>query len=244
MRFKQLFKKIYTTLFNFVFPPKCPSCFKLVDDLGLLCHSCWVKMDFISNPSCERCDNPFAYEFNEELCYYCKDDPPKFSRAVAVVKYDDFSDSLIHSFKYSDKIELAYPISQLMIKRLKASKLEYDILACVPIHNSKLKKRGYNQSAVLAKNISNKMNKKFIPNLLLKVKETDSQSGLTKEDRIKNVKGSFAINKKYKDQVFRKTVLLIDDVITTGATVNECCKNLRKAGAKKVVVLTFAKTCL
>lgn len=200
-------------------------------------------MEFISSPCCSRCSNPFPYDLGDELCFYCKEEPPEFTKAFAVVKYDEFSDKIIFALKYYDKTDLASSISRLMLPKLKEIG-SVDVITCVPIHSNKLKKRGFNQAALLAKHIAGELNRKVNPSILLKHKETISQSGLTKNERLENIKGSVKINNKYKKDIFRKNVLLIDDVITTGATINECCKKLKKAGAKKIYVLTFAKTCM
>lgn len=244
MNFKQILKLALNNVLNLVFPPRCLSCLATVDTSGVVCHKCWSKMEFIAKPCCARCSNPFPYNIDEELCYYCKDDPPSFSNAFAVVKYDDFSDKLIYSLKYYDRTDLASTLSAMMISKIAELAHSIDIITCVPIHKNKLKKRGYNQAALLAKHVANAIGKPFNPSILIKTKDTISQSGLSKEERKENVKHSFGINAKHSKKVFRKNVLIIDDVITTGATLNECCKKLKRAGAKKLVVLTFAKTCL
>jgi ComF family protein len=244
MVISQTFKFFGQKLLNLLFPGRCLSCQVKVNQAGALCSNCWNSMEFISSPSCSRCSNPFPYDLDDDLCFYCKEEPPEFTKAFAVVKYDEFSDKIIFALKYYDKTDLAYSISKLMLPKLKEIASDVDIITCVPIHFNKLKKRGFNQAALLAKHIATELGHKVNPSILLKHKETISQSGLTKNERLENIKGSVKINPKYKKEVFRKNVLLIDDVITTGATINECCKKLKKVGAKKIHVLTFAKTCM
>lgn len=244
MIISQILKFIWQKLLNIVFPPRCLSCHLKVNHAGALCSNCWNSMEFISSPSCSRCSNPFPYDLDDDLCFYCKEEPPQFTKAFAVVKYDEFSDKIIFALKYYDKTDLAFSISRLMLPKLKEIAGDIDLITCVPIHSNKLKKRGFNQAALLAKHIASEFNFKANPSILLKHKETTSQSGLTKNERLENIKGSVKINQKYNNEIFRKNVLLIDDVITTGATINECCKKLKIAGAKKIYVLTFAKTCM
>lgn len=116
-----------------------------------------------------------------------------------------------------------------------------DVIVPVPMHKYKLLKRGYNQAALLAMKLSSKLKIKYLPQALIKTNNTIPQAELKKDDRIKNVKNSFKVNPKFKESLKGKNILLVDDVITTGATIDECCKTLRKAGPKNIFVLSIAK---
>ena len=228
-------------LLNFLFPPKCIIC----DDYGAVtdvCSQCWGKFTFLSKPYCSICSYPFAYENDEKaICGYCIMNKPKYDRAISLLKYDNHSKRLIHKFKYQDQLHILDYFVDLLLNLGKEVIDQADVIVPVAMHQYKLLKRGYNQAALLAMRIAAKRKILYLPQLLIKKQNSTAQAGLDKMQREKNIKNSFKLNAQYSQQIINKKVLLIDDVMTTGATINECCKMLSAAKPSKIFVLTLAK---
>ncbi|MFN7038365.1 MAG: ComF family protein [Alphaproteobacteria bacterium] len=232
---------IFKKFIDLIFPPKCLNCDCIIESIGGFCEKCWLKIDFISKPSCYICSYPFEYNIGEHaLCASCIKEKPYYEKAVSIFKYNDNSKKIIHGLKFLDKTYFAPYLGNLMHKALHP--LDQDIIAPIPIHKFRLLKRFYNQSLLLAQAVSNISGVTLVPDLLLKVKNTIPQSGLTKKQRQKNIKNAYILNPKYKDKIVGKKILLVDDVITTGSTANLCAKILVKAEVKKVELVTLAKT--
>lgn len=180
-----------------------------------------------------------------QVCGSCQKQKPYFDKLVSVFKYTDDIKDIVLNFKYNDKLHLVKPFGQLISTRLKLQKLDTpDFIIPVPLHQKKLRQRMFNQSALLAKYISTKHNIDYVPNMLIRTKHNPSQTNYTKIMRAKNVHVAFAINHRYEQSIKNKKILLIDDVTTTGATINECCKILKRQQCKYVAVATLAKRVL
>ncbi len=218
-------------------------CFGNIHENGSICAKCWEKVNFISNPQCEICGLPFDFAAaNGSVCAECIREQPKFSKARAVFLYDDASRAMITSFKYKDRIENRIAYAKWMA-RVGADMLsDADFLIPVPLHFGKLLVRKYNQAGILAHELAKISGKRIIVTGLIRRKYTKTQAGFNRRLRFKNIGGAFKVNPQYQSIFNDKKILLIDDVITTGATANECAKILLKAGAAKVEVLTLAKT--
>ena len=224
---------------DFLLPPTCPICHKKVDNTGI-CPKCFSELEFIGKQKCSICGRPLdAIVPGMTICGKCLKDPPHFHQAESVFKYNDTIKKLILPYKHSDSIEL----TGLFVKWISANSSEMiaknQIIIPVPLHWRRLFTRKYNQSALIAQRLAKKHNMLYAPLILVRSKYTSSQGHMSAKERKKNVKGVFSI--KYPELIKDKSVLLIDDVFTTGATVNECAKVLLKAGAKSVDVLTAAK---
>lgn len=234
------FTDAFKNLLNFVFPPQCPICKKRVQDTNNLCNECFSMIHFISTPYCEKCGRPFEFQITEELfCGVCLTKKQPFHKARAAFKYDDFSKKLILPFKHGDHIELTPLLTHLLLQAGKDLFPDIDIILPVPLHRFRLMKRKYNQAALLAKALSHHINKPFIAGVLLRIKSTQSQGHLKKDKRKQNVAKAFAVTNN--QLILGKHILLVDDVLTSGATLNECAKVLKKAGAKQVSYLTLAR---
>lgn len=225
---------------DFLLPITCLECGKFVDSEGL-CPSCWKKITWISKPKCEICGSPFELNLYD-TCLSCIKNRPSFDKAISVFEYNAFSKNIILRFKHFDATYAACKISAWMYR---AGQLEIDsadIIVPVPIRFSKRIIRMYNQTELLAVGIHKLSGEKALyePRILVKSKHTKTQEGLTGRKRRKNIVGSFSVSEAYKDLLTNKNVVLIDDVFTTGTTVNECAKVLKKSGAKSVVVVTAA----
>lgn len=232
------------SLLNLLFPAKCLICINNKEQNDI-CSECWSKLTFITNPYCSICSYPFLYEDEKEaICGNCVISSPLYDRSISSLKYDVYSKKLIHRFKYNDQLHVLDYLVNLMINMGRELIEQADIIIPVPMHKNKLLKRGYNQAALLAMRIASKKKLEYIPQLMIKTKNTTSQAQLNQKQRLKNVKNSIELNPKYKEKIKGRKILLIDDVITTGATINESCKVLRKEDPDKIFVLTLAKKIL
>ena len=236
-------RKINIDFFKDVlFPSKCGICECMLEKEGL-CPDCWSKIRWISKPKCRICGQPFTTEMDllDSVCAQCSSKKPYFDKAISVFVYDDFSKKIILKFKHSDATYLAEMLAKWMFRAATLEIESSDLIIPVPIHFTKRLKRKYNQSELLAQKISEISGVKYEPRILKKIKQTSPQEGLSGNQRRKNVIGSFGINEKYEHLLKNKRILLIDDVFTTGSTVNECAKVLKKHGTKEIFVLTIAK---
>lgn len=229
------------SLLNLLFPNKCIIC-DSYSSQNKICGECWGNCSFITKPYCALCSYPFEYDNDENsICGHCIANKPKYDKAISVFKYDKYSKEIIHKFKYNDQLHILDYFIGLMLNMGKEVIYQSDVIIPVPMHKYKLLKRGYNQSALLAMKLSSKLKIKYLPQALIKTDNTIPQAELKKDDRIKNVKNSFKVNPKFQESLKGKSILLVDDVITTGATIDECCRTLRKAAPKNIFVLSIAK---
>ncbi len=225
---------------NILLPPRCIGCETLVELPGDLCAGCWKNIHFIAPPVCAVCSAPLPYEAGESaLCGACIVKSPYYDRAVAVFVYDDASRRLITRFKYHDQTHATATYAHWMLRIAGELAAKSDCIAPVPMHPWRLFTRRYNQSALLARVMSKQSGAPYVPELLKRVRRTPPQAGLARKERIKNVKRAFAVSPRH--DVKGKTVLLVDDVLTTGATIQECSRMLKRAGAKQVFVATLAR---
>lgn len=228
-------------LLNLLFPRKCSICESYSSE-SEVCSECWSNCNFITKPYCNICSHPFAYENDPKaICGACIAAKPKYDKAISVFQYDDYSKKIIHKFKYQDQLHVLNYFVRLMLNMGKEVIDQSDIVIPVAMHKYKLLKRGYNQAALLAMRIATEKKIKYLPQALIKNNNSQAQAGLKKDERLLNIKNSFELNPKYKEFLKGKRILLVDDVITTGATILECCKTLTKAKPDKIFVLTLAK---
>ena len=224
-----------------LYPPTCLACRAATDAHGALCPRCWSAMRFIERPYCERLGTPFEQDLGDGLLSpQAMADPPVFARARAVARFEDGpARKLVHRLKYSDRAELARPIARWMARAGSDILADADCLAPVPLHPVRLWRRRFNQAAMLAQEIARASGKPCDIGALLRVKATHSQVGLSRTQRAENVQGAF----KAADGAVLKgrAVVLVDDVLTSGATANAASRALLRAGAKRVDVLVFAR---
>ena len=221
-------------------PPLCPACREPVGEQAALCASCWAKLSFISPPYCDRLGTPFAYDPGPGvLSMEAIADPPAYRRARAAVRYDDISRALVHGLKYSDRLDLAPMLGRWMARAGREILDEADALVPVPLHWRRLWARRFNQSAELAKVISELSGVPVDSDALARTKPTLQQVGLTASERALNVQGAFVV--RDRSRVTGRRLLLIDDVLTSGATIDACARALNRAGAEAVDVLVFAR---
>ena len=223
-------------------PPLCPTCREPVADPGALCAQCWSKLTFISRPYCERLGIPFAYDPGPGvLSMEAIADPPSYNRARAAVRYDETARTMVQAFKYGDRLDLAPAMGRWMVTAGRELLNDTDALVPVPLHWRRLWSRRFNQAAMLAQTIARVAAVPMRHDLLKRVRATRQQVGLTQTQRASNVQGAFRVPREARAEVRGKRLLLVDDVLTSGATLDTCARILLRAGAANVDVLVFAR---
>jgi ComF family protein len=229
-------------LLDSVLPPLCLGCNEIVAEPGALCAACWPAYSFIAAPHCSRCGTPFAEPIGDDAeCGACLRRPPRFRKARAALVYDDQSRRLVLPFKHGDRTDMARACGRWMARAGGDLVAEAELIAPVPLHWRRLFSRRYNQALLLARAVARQGAARLAPDLLLRARWTGSQAGLKAEERRKNVRSAFALHPGWREAVKGKAVLLVDDVLTTGATVEACALALQRGGARHVDVLTLAR---
>ncbi len=233
----------FAPLLDLLLPPLCLSCCEPVGVNQALCPECWKKIRFISSPHCAVCGAPFDVPVEESTrCGECLAHPPEYEKARSAMIYDDASRRLVLSFKHHDRLH-PVPAMAMWMQRAGAELWEETgVLVPVPLHRWRLFRRRYNQSALLALQLGRLTGKPVAVDVIKRVRATPIQGRMNREQRRKNVAGAFRLTPRRVMAIRGKNVLLIDDVLTTGATVNECSRVLLKGGALRVNVLALART--
>lgn len=230
--------KFAQVVLDFALPPKCLSCRAVVDKHGNICPECWNSMSFIAMHKCHICGLPFQFDMgNKAVCPHCETSKPRFNKAAAFCKYEGTARKLAINLKFGDGQHLAPHLARMMLNPGADFLAKADFITPVPLHYRRRMSRKYNQASLLARNIAKQSNKSYMPFLLKRTRYTKQQTKLQFRDRHSNVEGAFIATK----DLHGKTVLLIDDVMTTGATLSSCAKALKDKGAKKVYCLVFAR---
>jgi ComF family protein len=222
-------------------PTLCVSCRAPVAGHGL-CVSCWTRVSFIAKPYCEKLGIPFTHDGGDgQLSLQAMTDPPSYNRARAAVRYDDVARSLMHALKYHDRLDLAPTLARWMGRAGAELFAEADIIVPVPLHWRRGWSRRYNQAGVLARMIGEASGIAVSHSALERTRATAQQVGLTRTERAQNLAGAFEVPKARRKLVAGRNLVLIDDVITTGATAEAATRALLRGGAARVDVLTFAR---
>ncbi len=227
---------------NLLFPPRCPACRVTVDAPHQFCRDCFASLSFIADPQCVLCGFPFEYDLGQgAICGHCMHDAPPYMAARAALKYDEYSAHLITGFKYADHTQHVMLYADLMRRAGAEFLKQVDLIVPVPLHPRRLRERKFNQATLLAYAVG-RDDYPVLPDALLRVKHTPQQAGLTRNQRLNNVRGAFRVNHRHAARLRGTRVLLVDDVMTTGATLKACSKILLGAGVRDVYVLTLART--
>lgn len=227
---------------DLVYPTHCPACGVGTDEAGALCGPCWAKMPFITRPFCERLGTPFGFDVGGPLLSpQAIAEPPVFGRSRAVALHEGDAKGFVHRLKYADRLDLARPMGRMMAASGKEVIENATFLVPVPLHWTRRLWRRFNQSAVLAEEISRWSGVPVAGDVLVRRKRTSPQVGLTRAQRNANLQGAFAVRERGKLLISQKYLVLVDDVHTTGATLNACARVLLRAGAAGVDVVTFTK---
>src|SRR5215472_1800474 len=229
-------------LIDAALPPLCPSCREPLGDGNGLCAACWTKLSLIEPPYCARLGIPFTYDPGSGLLSMeAIANPPAYDRARAAVRYDDVARSLVQAFKYSDRLDLAPMMGRWMARAGREVLADAAALIPVPLHWRRLWARRFNQSSALAGAISTLSGVPVAHGGLKRIRATPHQVGRSKVERADNVQGAFRVPEEHKAAIACRRLVLIDDVLTSGATVDACTRALLRAGAAHVDVLVFAR---
>ncbi|MGB9151528.1 MAG: ComF family protein [Alphaproteobacteria bacterium] len=227
---------------DLLLPPLCLICDDPVGGAATLCPACWKQIQFIAAPLCECCGAPFDIPAGAGmLCGSCLTVRPRYQSARAAMLYDDASRKLVLGFKYGDRTYAAQALAVWMHRAACDFIAQADALLPVPLHRTRLFRRRYNQSSLLAQQVAALAQKPFLPDALRRIRATPTQGQRKRKERQENVRGAFAVLPRYAPSIEGKTLVLVDDVLTTGATVEECTRVLLEAGAKQVHVLTLSR---
>jgi ComF family protein len=229
-----------------ILPPQCLACAAAIDEPRKLCAACWSKITWLAAPLCQHCGVPFEFDpqsgaADTLLCGACLRDPPAFARARAVFRYDDAGRGLILGFKHGDRLHAAPAYGQWLARAGAELLQEADLVVPVPLHWTRLAWRRYNQSALLANAVARTARRHSVPDLLVRTRRTPQQGDMGRAARQRNVRRAFRVAPRHTALLPGKRIVLVDDVLTTGATAEECVRALLEAGAASVDLLTLAR---
>jgi ComF family protein len=225
-----------------LFPPVCAGCRRHVSQPGVLCGACWPKLRLLERPWCAVMGTPFTHDMGEGfLSAEAIADPPPFERARAAVAYSGVARQMVQGLKYQDRTDLAPWMARWMLRAGAELIADADVVVPVPLHWRRFFRRQFNQSAELARAVSQLSGLSFSPSAIRRVKLTRQQVGLERQEREDNVRAAFRVPAEAEIEIAGRRVLLIDDVYTTGATARSAAKALKRGGAGAVDVLTFAR---
>ncbi len=235
---------ILKNISDIIFPPQCINCATILQSSKekVFCPTCREQIKYLTQSLCPVCGMAFLNSPAEShLCGNCLENRPFFSCARAVASYETIILDAIHKFKYGHDLSIGSALASFLTDfSFPDFKFQtFHLLIPVPMHIKKLRERGFNQSLILANTLGKKQQINVNFSLLKRRKSTLTQTGLNKKEREQNIKGAFEVSDN--KNIAGKNIILIDDVYTTGATLNECAKTLMKAGAKKVAALTLAR---
>ena len=235
-------KRVPGIVLDALLPPRCPLCRARIIEHGHLCGECWAALEPIADPKCIRCSLPFAHETDGLTCGACLLNPPGFDHAFTPVLYAEKGRSLVLALKHGGLFAAAPAMARMMATPVQsADQPSYNMLVPVPLHRYRLLSRRFNQSQLLASALGHELG---IPSQtfgLIRSKATPSQGTLNRDKRFKNVRAAFSVSKNNAEFFQGKRILLVDDVLTTGATASACAKTLKKAGATSVDIAAFAR---
>ena len=233
--------KLFQSFFNFIYPPTCPICGELVSVHGNLCSKCWKTFNWISNPKCYKCGYPFPADLDlglKPMCPHCAAGECDLDFIRSACVYDDASKNIMLPFKHASMLKYQKLMSNAMINCLRDLNLDVDIVIPVPLAYKRLVKRGYNQATLLARPIAKYFNAILDVDLLSRKYKPD-MGHKTSKQRCENVRGVFRVLNKEK--ICGKKILLVDDVMTSGATFYELNRVLRNAGVSAVYAVSFCR---
>lgn len=232
-------------LLHLIFPSDCAVCRTPLRHEGIpfICQACWATLSLLSGPCCPQCGQPFSSPVAlahspTHTCGACRQHPPAFTKAWSLFAYQSPIKEALALLKYHGKVTLAHPLSQLFIQHLPVLP-PVNVIMPVPLHAQRLREREFNQSALLANPLSQHLGLPLVLGQLIRIRQTVPQTSLTKKERLTNLRRAFSVTQPEK--IRGKTILLVDDVMTTGTTIHECAKTLLRAGSGQVYAITLAR---
>ena len=239
--------RLLSGLIDIIYPPRCHICMDFLDDhpveRGDICDTCFAGFKSLSHPYCSICGEPFKSKVEEDhLCERCLRKRPFYDELRAPYLYEETLRDAIQLIKYSGRSNILKPLGLLLgaFAKNRIDDTKNMIMMPVPLHRKKLRQRGFNQSAMIVKSASPILETETDFFTLIRTRYTNSQTGLNPEERRKNVRGAFEVSPR--TDLEGKSVILVDDVATTGSTLNECARVLKKAGCERVLGLVLART--
>lgn len=230
--------------FDLIYPSNiyCINCGNIIDDSRpyALCDICVRTLKWAGGKTCSRCGRALQDDYGLELCTDCLDTAHVFDKGFTCVEYGAAERELLHRFKYKEQAYLGRKLAEIMYDRIRIEELVPDLIIPVPMHRRKEKKRGYNQAAVLASNLAKYTGLPYDGTLLVRTVETEAMSRLGALGRRRNIREVFSVPGTKKGRLAGKTILLVDDIYTTGSTADACSQVLLEAGAAGIFVFTFA----
>lgn len=230
-------------ILDFIFPPLCIACRSPIAEAHNLCAACWNRISFLSDPICAICGLPFDFDAGPgSVCAACLRRPPAFQKARALMRYDEASRDPILALKRADRSHLIPAFARWLARAGQELIAESDLIVPVPLHRWRLWRRRFNQSALLAKALGKHTGTPVDCLLLARIRATPSQGTMPSASaRRRNMQGAFAVRGSGSHRIAGRTVLLVDDVFTTGATLEACARALRRGGAARVFVIALAR---
>lgn len=226
---------------DLVYPPRCPLCGDALGEQGGLCQDCWGTLAIPSNPRCPPCGRPLGDQAgNGTICAACLATPPRHDGIAAATLYNDASRKLVLSFKHGKRIALAPLMAGLMRRQLGEVAPE-TLLVPVPLHRSRIWQRGFNQSALLARELARMTGAAVGYEVLVRTRATPTLGGLNRKRRAEALRGAISVSSAWRERIGGRDIILVDDVLTSGATTDACVGTLKKARAKRVTIACFAR---
>ncbi len=232
-------KQAGSSFSRFILPPRCLACESLTANQGGLCTNCFKKMAFITRPFNDKTGDPLPYE--DAIDDVHLQDKTAYRKMRAACLYEETARRLITSLKYKDRLDLAQHMARLMFLNGQDLLKQADIIIPVPLYKKRLTKRRFNQAGELARHLALQSNCHFHPDILKRIRSTKQQTRLSMHERLKNVEGAFHINPEKRQAIKGRKIILVDDVVTTGATIEACCRALLRDNPCYIDVLCFAK---
>jgi ComF family protein len=233
-------RAVLSTVVDFALPPRCPGCGAIVAEAHSFCLDCWSGLVFLGEPCCSRCGLPFAHDGGGPAeCGACLADPPRFDQARAAVAYGETPRKVALKLKYGGRPGVAETMARLIERHLPPG--TDAIVAPVPLHRWRIWSRGYNQAALIASALARRRGMTAMLDLVERTRRTPYLRGMGPRERRQTVRGAFRVPERRKAALAGRSVILVDDVFTTGATADACARALKKAGAAHVGLLCWAR---